>query len=149
MYKEEIGFEDYASLWEALDIRHDEVEPGIYILEMRSKQGGAHNEWIARYDLVRQREDQIRKELCERFNLSYPEGCAVHCTCDFEQWWAAFCEENCHDPDCPIVKPNFLHKPTGFNISWYKYPMRSSFMNENLSVKEFAKIIDNCIESLV
>lgn len=45
-------------------------------------------------------------------------------------------------------KPNFLYKPTGFEIRWYKYPFRDSYMNQNLTNKEIKKIFRNCIVSI-
>lgn len=45
-------------------------------------------------------------------------------------------------------KPNFVYKPTGFKIDWYKYPFRDSYMNQNISKKEFMEIILKCIESV-
>ncbi|MBV6391393.1 MAG: hypothetical protein KPEEDBHJ_00601 [Anaerolineales bacterium] len=45
------------------------------------------------------------------------------CTCGFDQKDAQWQEENHHDENCPIVKPNFHYKPTGFSINWYKYPL--------------------------
>lgn len=75
-------------------------------------------------------------------------GCAVRCTCSYEKKWEKFFDEYSHKKDCPIVKPNFLYKPTNFEIKWYKYPLRDSYMNQDISLDEFRKIIDSCIESL-
>jgi hypothetical protein len=38
------------------------------------------------------------------------------CTCGHDQKDEQWREENDHQPDCPIVKPNFLYKPTGFRF---------------------------------
>ena len=62
------------------------------------------------------------------------------CTCGYE--------ENSHDETCPIVKPNFLFKPTGFSIKWYKYPLRDSYMSHNISLVEFKEVVAKCLESL-
>lgn len=69
-------------------------------------------------------------------------------------WWGdctCGAEENnneCHAPDCALVLPNFLYKPTRFEIQWYKYPFRDSYMNQNLSQKEILNIFDKCAESI-
>lgn len=44
--------------------------------------------------------------------------------------------------------PNFVYKPTGFEIQWYKYPMRDSYMNQNISLDAAIKIWKECIESM-
>lgn len=44
--------------------------------------------------------------------------------------------------------PNFTYKPTGLQISWYKYPFRSSYMNQNISFSELEEILVHCSESL-
>jgi hypothetical protein len=64
------------------------------------------------------------------------------CTCGWDEI------DNGHLPSCKLVKPNFLYKPTGYAIQWYKYPLRDSYANREISLSEFAKMIDNCIDSL-
>ena len=51
--------------------------------------------------------------------------------------------------ECSLLRPNFLYKPTGFEINWYKYPLRDAYMNQNIRLHEFVEIISKCIESLV
>lgn len=75
-------------------------------------------------------------------------GCAIKCTCDYNSKWKDFIKSNNHISKCLLIVPNFLYKPTDFYINWYKYPLRDSYMNVNLSVKEFSNIIDKCIKSL-
>lgn len=53
----------------------------------------------------------------------------------------------CHDEYCEILTPNFLYKPTGFRINWYKYPMRSAIMIPAITTKEFMAIILDCLEN--
>lgn len=93
--------------------------------------------------------EQIVEELCAQMELPYPTGSLAHCTCDYEARYAEWlAEDGGHDAQCGVVKPNFLYKPTGFSISWYKYPLRDSYMSERLTVQELGKLIDNCIASL-
>lgn len=42
--------------------------------------------------------------------------------------------------------PNFEYKPSNFHIKWYKYPLRDSYMNQNISLQEFKDIIESCKE---
>ena len=44
--------------------------------------------------------------------------------------------------------PNFVYKPTNFQIQWYKYPLRDSYMNQDINVEQFKEIIKNCKKSL-
>ncbi len=64
-------------------------------------------------------------------------------------WGDCECPEDIeHKPDCLAIKPNFLYKPTGFEIKWYKYPFRDSYMNQNIKRSEFMKIVQACIDSI-
>ena len=36
-----------------------------------------------------------------------------------------------HKPDCSLVLHNFIYKPIGFWIDWYKYPFRDSYMSHS------------------
>ena len=40
--------------------------------------------------------------------------------------------------------PNFEYKPTGLKISWYKYPMRDAYSNQDISPEQFKEILDDC-----
>lgn len=44
--------------------------------------------------------------------------------------------------------PNFVYKPTGLEISWYKYPMRDAYSNQDVSIDEFKKILAECEKSI-
>lgn len=44
--------------------------------------------------------------------------------------------------------PNFEFKPTGFTITWYKYPMRDAYASHNISTKEFMRILKECEKSM-
>lgn len=46
------------------------------------------------------------------------------------------------------ILPNFVYKPTGFEIQWYKYPLRDAYMNQNISLNDAEKIWKRCIESM-
>ena len=45
-------------------------------------------------------------------------------------------------------KPNFIFKPTGLQISWYKYPLRDSYSSEPLTTEQLRKILADCAKSL-
>ena len=75
-------------------------------------------------------------------------GCDIRCSCDYDARWKQFISENDHTSHCPIIKPNFLYKPTGLEIQWYKYPLRDAYFNQDISLNEFKDIIDDCIKSV-
>lgn len=70
---------------------------------------------------------------------------APKCTCGAEKEWVV---GDKHKSDCLLMRPNFHYKPTSFQIQWYKYPFRDSYMNEALELDDFRKIIKECIASL-
>jgi len=104
------------------------------------------------YKQAEKLDDEIREKLCRRFRLEFPAGSGVHCTCDMDERYTQWLREigypdGCRD-DCLLVKPNFHYKPTDYRLKWYKYPLRDSYANQDLDVKEFRQIIDHCLESL-
>jgi hypothetical protein len=44
--------------------------------------------------------------------------------------------------------PNFIYKPDGFRMQWYKYPLRSCYANRDLTFDVFERMIDACVKSL-
>lgn len=82
-------------------------------------------------------------------------GCAVKCDCDYQERYDAIVKEYIeefghegHRPHCLLVVDNFHYRPTEFGLQWYKYPCRDAYMNQEITVKDLAKIIDACIASL-
>ena len=103
------------------------------------------------YEEEQRIEEQIYKELTAKYGLPM-QGCAVHCTCDYMDRLREFCEKHSHDPNCPVVRPNFKYKGPGplhgLEIRWYKYVGRS--MSTNMELKDrqtFRKMIDGCIRA--
>ena len=101
-----------------------------------------------------------RIELLDKHDIDYKEeepfcGIYMKCNCDFydrrkeilEEYAEKFGNEG-HEFKCKVRKPNFYYKPNNFQIQWYKYPFRDSYMNKKITVKEFSKIINKCIDSL-
>ncbi len=53
-----------------------------------------------------------------------------------------------YDPDVrPNFEPNFYHKPSGFEMYWYKYPLRGLNVNMELSYEDFASILYDAREA--
>lgn len=50
-----------------------------------------------------------------------------------------------NEPEEPL--PNFEHKPSGFKLWWYKYPMRSAECNMEITHKQFFDILVDCRNS--
>ena len=44
--------------------------------------------------------------------------------------------------------PNFVYKPTGFTISWYKYPFRDAYASHDISDETFYEMLKDCERSL-
>lgn len=52
------------------------------------------------------------------------------------------------DDEDIMMQPNFVYKPTGFTMSWYKYPMRDAYVSDDISLVEFQKILNHCAQSM-
>jgi hypothetical protein len=98
------------------------------------------------YDQWQKTEDATRKKWCKHFGLSYPAGCAIHCTCGHDKLFSAWVNDNGHRPTCALELPNFLHKRTGMEVRWYKWIGRGM---ESVGVpKDVAAVFRECMESL-
>lgn len=104
--------------------------------------------WRKAYDARQKFENKLMTELCQKHKQDRKYSAAVHCTCDYKAKRAEWCATDDHAKDCPIVLPNFRYKPTGFEIQWYKYPLRDSYKNQSVGLGDFRKIIDTCIGSI-
>lgn len=91
---------------------------------------------------------EIYLKLIKQFNLPL-EGCAVHCNCDYIKSWAKFSENHTHAPTCRIITPNFIYKPTNYQLRWYKYPLRNAHQSEKITKKDFLIVIHKCIDSVL
>jgi hypothetical protein len=98
-------------------------------LEAAERSVGVHYTQTPSQKMAYEKAEKLRKDiykrLCKKFKRSYPSGCAVHCTCSYEKDWLEFSETHGHTKQCAIVLPNFLYKPTGFEVRWYKWIGRS------------------------
>ena len=112
--------------------------------EFNSKHGGQYKN--SRNARLYEKEINL---LLRRFNLPpYPNGCAVHCTCDHDDRWMEWAAENQHSEACCVVLPNFWHKPTGLKISWYKYALRDSYSNQEVDQNLLKKVFASCKASI-
>lgn len=69
----------------------------------------------------------------------------------FPYWWGdctCGCPENPdgdevedHKATCKLVRPNFVYKPLGLEINWYKYPFRDSYANRKITEAEFEEML--------
>ena len=105
------------------------------------------------YDQANKVERGIRKQLCKEHGIPWNNGlgCAIHCDCDYDErykeWIKFISYPEGHKEDCKLVVPNFLYKPDEFELSWYKYYLRDSYMSHNITKEDFSKIVDACIAS--
>ena len=145
------GFDDTEDLVKHINCYQNEVR------EEKLKNGWFEDKygWLERersYEENKKIEDGIYKKLCKKYNLPFPGGCAVHCTCDYdkryEEWLKQIGYPDGHKEDCLLVKPNFHYKPTDLRIKWYKYPLRDSYSDKPITLEEFREVIDNCIKSI-
>ncbi len=148
------GAEDHFTDWLSTQSGHKE---DCYQTVMRARQkavvetyGVAELHLIvpqARYSEAYSKYNKVMYELAAERGLP-EEGCAVHCTCGFNDAQNKFASEHDHKDDCRYIQPNFRHKATGFELSWYKYPFRSSTTNVQIKRKKLKIILDDCLKSL-
>lgn len=91
------------------------------------------------------RNDPIIDAVCAEMGLDPHFGRAVHCTCDYDTRYQAWSDVHDHDPACGIARPNFLHKPSGTRVDWYKYIGRG--MEVDLR-GDWRTILQECVASL-
>lgn len=148
------GFEERQEAWEKEHGHRDEC----YYLELGRRQQAVVAEYGVeelyqikpqeRYNEAYERHQQVMYDLCDERKLPR-EGCAVHCTCAFSEELRAFHTSDGHAHDCRYIQPNFRHKPSGFELSWYKYPLRSATINRRVKLKKFKGYLAECLASLV
>lgn len=141
------------------DLAHD---PDCYQTELEARRlaaglGYDQDTWLPRtpglaYDETRVREDALYRELTGKYGLSM-HGCAVHCTCSWKARWqvqfdAAKLGPEGHAESCPTVRPNFLHKPTGLQIDWYKWIGRDMEYRPKPSAREWRRVFAECVASV-
>jgi hypothetical protein len=88
------------------------------------------------------------ERLCAKHGLDSENGCAVHCTCDYQRLYEAFDAANHHSPSCPTVVPNFRHKRSGFHVNWYKWIGRGMELIRPVSHEEWAVMFAECVTSV-
>jgi len=96
--------------------------------------------------------DKIYKKHCDKFGLTFPNSCAIHCTCEHENNFKKWFEKNKkgkngHSDKCALELPNFKHYKSGLEIRWYKYLGRDMEYNQKISKKEWNKIFKEVIDS--
>lgn len=43
---------------------------------------------------------------------------------------------------------HFWHKPSGFKLQWYKYPLRDPYVNMDISHEQFLDVLRDCMNSV-
>jgi hypothetical protein len=95
---------------------------------------------------LRQFQEHLYRELCKKHGRTYPHGCAVHCTCFKEEAAKTWFAQNDHNRMCPVVRPNFWHKKSGFEVRWYKWIGRDmEIKNQPINL---TTIFDECAASI-
>lgn len=145
---EHAAFEGDHSLLGGMNIEGEDIVLDGHVVGksmiMTPRKDAYMGRWRTAHDLRESYQDEQRKRLCGERGLSYPAGCAVHCDCYKEkaahEWFSA----NDHAPTCRVVQPNFLYKPTGFRVMWYKYPLRDSYMTPPVDLAGWCEIMEAC-----
>lgn len=139
---------DPASPWPGMQVTREEPAPGVHVLIGTPRRDEAYEKWRKLNDHRRKVERALFDELGAKYGVDPHYGAAVHCTCGRDErgeaMWVAM---GGHESTCRFVQPNFLYKPTGFRINWYKYPFRDAYMTPPVDPEEWRRIVRHCIES--
>lgn len=49
------------------------------------------------------------------------------------------------DDDTIAALPNYEYKPTGFKLYWYKYALRDSYMNQDVTLAQLDVMMRDCV----
>lgn len=61
-------------------------------------------------------------------------------------WGDCTCgDDDNHTPECAVMLPNFVHKPSGFTVRWYKWIGRDNEVEGNC---DLATALNECAASL-
>ena len=135
------------SLLDGFEWDVESPDPHVITMVGQPRTGALMEEWRKAYARRNEFLDALYDRLCKKYGKQ-KFGCAIHCTCDYEAKWKAFCAADGHDADCKLERPNFLYKPTGYELEWYKYPLRGAVASADLNANQFAAMIDHCVQSL-
>jgi hypothetical protein len=108
------------------------------------------------YDQKDKYENKISRSLCKELGIPWNKGwrSACHCTCGKDDQAKLWFSDPAHDhiEPCDIwwmSQPLFIHKRTGFEVSWYKWIGRDMKMNrESILGEEWSEIIQDCYRSI-
>lgn len=145
----ETAFGDDRSLLGGWDMEESSPAPGITTTVMHPRKDEAMEAWRLAHDKREAFQTALFDELSQKYKVDPRYGALMHCTCGHDQRAQTFwLEIGGHKSHCRFIQPNFLYKPTGFTLNWYKYPFRDSYMSENLTAVQWADMMDACIASL-
>lgn len=99
-------------------------------------------------EAARSEYDRAQEALCKSMGLPHPEGCECHCTCPRESASQVWLAANDHAADCKSTRPNFLHKPSGLAVHWYKYIGRQMSADREIDVITWEAVMAGCLASL-
>lgn len=138
--------DDVFSLFGGMDVETESPMPGVVIMMATPREDFAMDAWRKASNARDKAKDRFYKLLCTEHKLPYPSGCAVHCTCGRDAAWGEWMKTNGHTEACSLFLPNFVHKPSGLRVEWYKYIGRGMEV-ENMP-KDIRAVFRECIESL-
>jgi len=144
---ENLAFGGSHDFFAGFDVAVEQSGP-ITAAVMTPRSDAAMEAWRKAYDQREKFTRRLYAELSAKYGLDPRFGVAVHCTCTHRVDYQSWCEANGHSDDCPTVTPNFLHKPSGFRLDWYKYPLRDSYSSEPLTRELMRSMFADCEASL-
>lgn len=99
----------------------EETPFGVAICSERTPQGKlAHEAWCVAHTIREKARGEITATLYDEYNLPRSRY-QWHCTCGVDEKAKTYFSTEGHYPTCALELPNFRHKPSGFEVRWYKW----------------------------
>lgn len=114
--------------------------PGMYISTFEPRQDASMARWRVAYDKRNKARARIVRELYVERGLE-PQPYQWFCSCGRDERAAK--AELGHLATCAVELPNFRHKPSGFEVRWYKYIGRG--MEVLGAAPDVAKMLAECL----
>jgi|SRR5579863_3737323 len=150
MYGKNPGIGDF--LFGGCDAEHAEIEISPGFVARTTIWKPRHDEKSERHQKAREKRDAFEKRFCaklckERGLKKEGVGWRWYCTCYHAAALKEWFDAHDHARMCPVVWPNFWHKPSGLEVWWYKWIGRDMkvTMPDGLDLQ---KVFAECLASL-
>jgi hypothetical protein len=140
--------DDGIDFFAGMDVEVEEPMEGVRIITMEPRRDGTMEAWRKASDARQKEHAKLTRELYLERGIK-PSDYQWHCTCGVDKKAEAYFASESHYPTCALELPNFLHKPSGMEVRWYKYIGRSmEVKNVPKDIAALNAIFSECLASV-